>query len=48
MNEEMGHADQNAARKLNGAGAFVDFLCGHRPVKNIEYAKHEHGEWPTR
>jgi hypothetical protein len=45
--EEMGHADQNAARKLNGAGAFIDFLCGHRPVKNIEYAKHERGKWPT-
>ena len=46
-NEEIGHADQNAVRKLNGAGAFVDFLCGRRPVKNIEYAKHERGEWPT-
>ena len=47
VNEEMGHADQNAARKLNGAGAFVDILCGHRSVKNIEYVKHERGEWPT-
>ncbi|ULA64424.1 MAG: hypothetical protein LZF86_130026 [Nitrospira sp.] len=47
VNEEMDYADENAARKLNGAGAFVDFLCGRRLAKNIEYAKHERGKWPT-
>jgi hypothetical protein len=47
VNEEMDYDVENAARKLNGAGAFVDFLCGRRPVKNIKCAKHERGEWPT-
>ena len=47
VNAEMGHVPENAQRNLNGAGAFVDFLCGRNPIKDTQYAKHERGEWPT-
>ena len=47
VNAEMDHAPENAQRKLNGAGTFVDFLCGRQPVKDTQYAKHERGKWPT-
>lgn len=33
VNDEMQHAPENAQKKLNGAGAFVDFLCGRKPKK---------------
>jgi hypothetical protein len=33
VNKEMKHAPSNAQRKLNGAGAFVDFLSGRKPEK---------------
>ena len=47
MNAEMGHVPENAQRKINGAGACVDFLRGRNPIKDTQYAKHERGEWPT-
>lgn len=33
VNDEMQHAPENAQRKLNGAGAFVVFLCECKPEK---------------
>jgi hypothetical protein len=30
---------------LNGAGAFVDFLCGRKPRMGSKYATSE--KWPT-
>jgi hypothetical protein len=47
VNKEMKHAPSNAQRKLNGAGAFVDFLSGRKPRKNTQYAKRQNGKWPT-
>ena len=47
VNAEMDHAPETAQRKLNGAGAFVDVLCGRNPVKDAQYAKHERGKLPT-
>ena len=47
VNNEMGHVPESAQRKLNGAGAFVDFLCGRKPQKETQYAKHDRGKWPT-
>jgi hypothetical protein len=47
VNKEMKHAPSNAQHKLNGAGAFVDFLSGRKPRKNTQYAKHQKGKWPT-
>jgi hypothetical protein len=33
VNKEMKHAPSNAQRKLNGAGAFVDFLAVENPER---------------
>lgn len=46
--ENMGYTDkQNLNECLNGAGAFVDFLCGKQPRMNTRYATNEKGNWPT-
>jgi hypothetical protein len=43
---QMGYTNpQNLNECLNGAGAFVDFLLGRRPVKGTRYASSE--QWPT-
>jgi hypothetical protein len=47
VNDEMQYAPENAQRKLNGADAFIDFLCGRKPEKETPYTKHERGRWPT-
>jgi hypothetical protein len=47
VNNRMEYAHGNPEIRLNGAGAFVDFLCGRKPIKNTKYAKHERGKWPT-
>jgi hypothetical protein len=47
VNDEMQHASEKAQRKLNGAGAFIDCLCGRKSEKETSYPRHERGKWPT-
>jgi len=39
--------EQNLNESLNGAGAFVDYLCGKRPRMNTRYATADEENWPT-
>lgn len=46
--QEMGYKNrQNLNECLNGAGAFVDFLCGRKPKSGISYATQLPGKWVT-
>ena len=46
--DHMGYTNkQNLNESLNGAGAFVDFLCGKRPKMGTSYATTEEDNWPT-
>ena len=46
--KEMGYTNrQNLNECLNGAGAFMDFICGRKPKAGTSYATHSPGKWPT-
>lgn len=45
--KNMGYTNkQNLNECLNGAGAFVDFLCGKQPKMNTKYSTTKGEEWP--
>ncbi len=39
---------QNLNRNLNGAGKFVDFLCGIESQKNTSYVNATEENWPSK
>lgn len=50
MKEETGYTNkQNVGRCVNGAGSFVDFLCGIKPKKNRSYFSYDLQKtpWPS-
>ncbi len=42
------YAKENHNRFLNGAGKFVDFLCGIESPKNTAYAQSTEKDWPSK
>ena len=50
MKEETGYTSkENVRRCVNGAGLFVDFLCGIKPEKKLgtSYRGYPDGPWPS-